>query len=82
MKAIPVTRETRLRAAAVVAITGAIAVAAACSSEDTVDTVPPPWPTRTSTPDGPMVQIPTPTQVPIDPTDLPTLTGIFEGDGE
>ena len=47
------TRESWLRAAAVAVITTAVTLAAACSDEDTVDTVPPPWPTRTVTPDGP-----------------------------
>ncbi len=47
------SRETLLRAAAVTLITATITLAAACSDEDTVDTIPPPWPTRTTTPDGP-----------------------------
>ncbi|MEO7447525.1 MAG: hypothetical protein ABI336_04565 [Humibacillus sp.] len=49
------TRESWLRGAAVVAITAVVTLAAACSDKDTVDTVPPPWPTRTSTPAGPGV---------------------------
>jgi hypothetical protein len=48
-----VTRESWLRAAAVTVITATITLAAACSDEDTVDTIPPPWPARTTTPDGP-----------------------------
>ena len=47
------TRESWLRFAAVAVITTAVTLAAACSDEDTVDTVPPPWPTRTVTPEGP-----------------------------
>lgn len=47
------SRASWLRAIGVVVITGTITLAAACSEEDTVDTVPPPWPTRTATPDGP-----------------------------
>jgi hypothetical protein len=47
------TRETWLRIAGVAVITTAVTLAAACSGEDTVDTVPPPWPTRTVTPEGP-----------------------------
>ncbi|WP_347351678.1 hypothetical protein [Intrasporangium sp.] len=46
----PLTRLSRdsvLRAAGVVVITAAVSIAAACSNEDTVDTVPPPWPTPT-----------------------------------
>ena len=55
------TRESWLRGAAVVAITAVVTLAAACSDKDTVDTVPPPWPTRTSTPAGPGVPpVPTP----------------------
>lgn len=48
-----VSRATVVRAAAVAVITGALTLAAACSDEDTVNTVPPPWPTQTTTPDGP-----------------------------
>lgn len=47
------SRQTWLRAAAVAVITGSLTLAAACSDEDTVDTVPPPWPTRTVTEPGP-----------------------------
>lgn len=46
------SRETWLRIVGVVVITATITVAAACSDEDTVDTVPPPWPTPTVTPGG------------------------------
>ena len=46
-------RSTWLRVAGVVAITTTITLAAACSDQDTVDSVPPPWPTRTVQPDGP-----------------------------
>lgn len=61
----PLTRVSRaaaLRAAGVVLITALVSIAAACSSEDTVDTIPPPWPnaTTTSTAHGP--QTPTPEQ--------------------
>ena len=48
-----VSRESALRAVAVTLITAANTLAAACSDEDTVDTIPPPWPVRTTTPDGP-----------------------------
>jgi hypothetical protein len=34
-------------------VTATVTLAAACSDEDTVDTVPPPWPTRTTQPEGP-----------------------------
>ena len=63
-----VSRETALRGVAVAAITAAITLAAACSDEDTVDTVPPPWPTRTTTPDGP----PKPPSVPTTTSTTPT----------
>ena len=46
-------RSTWLRVAGVVAITASITLAAACSDQDTVDSVPPPWPTRTVQPEGP-----------------------------
>ncbi|MEP7330870.1 MAG: hypothetical protein ABI692_02145 [Terracoccus sp.] len=46
-------RSTWLRVAGVVAITATITLAAACSDQDTVDSVPPPWPTRTVQPEGP-----------------------------
>ena len=52
----PSTRPVRasvVRGLAVTVITATITLAAACSDEDTVDTIPPPWPTRTTTPDGP-----------------------------
>ncbi len=48
-----VGRDTWVRAAAVAVITASVTLAAACSDEDTVDTIPPPWPARTTTPDGP-----------------------------
>lgn len=71
-----VSRENVLRGVAVAVITAAITLAAACSDEDTVDTVPPPWPTRTTTPDGP----PKPPAVPTTttgsrPTSTATVTG-------
>ncbi len=47
------SRASVLRAVGVVVITATISVAAACSNEDTVDAVPPPWPTATQSPDGP-----------------------------
>ncbi|MEO6997487.1 MAG: hypothetical protein ABI112_05335 [Terracoccus sp.] len=46
-------RSTWLRVVGVTAITATIALAAACSDQDTVNTVPPPWPTRTVKLDGP-----------------------------
>ena len=67
------TRETVLRAAAVTVITATITLAAACSNEDTVDTIPPPWPTRTTQPDGPP-QPPSQT-----PTTRPTSTVTVAG---
>jgi hypothetical protein len=65
-----VTRATWVRAAAVTLITATITLAAACSDQDTVDTVPPPWPTRTTTPDGP----PRPPSQPTSTTPAPTVT--------
>ncbi|RKT78983.1 hypothetical protein DFJ68_2437 [Terracoccus luteus] len=56
-------RATWLRATAVLAITASVTLAAACSDEDTVDTVPPAWPT-------PTVDLPT---VPVVP--LPSVSG-------
>ena len=41
-------RATVLRGVAVVAVTAAVTLAAACSDEDTVDTIPPPWPGSTT----------------------------------
>jgi hypothetical protein len=60
----PLTRPSRgrlLRATGVVLITAVVWGAAACSDEDTVDTIPPPWPSATnrSLDEGP--QIPTST---------------------
>lgn len=54
-----VSRSSLLRGTAVVVITGAISLAAACSDEDLVDTIPPPRPQHTMTDDGPMVGPPT-----------------------
>jgi hypothetical protein len=56
-----VRREPVLRAAAVVAITASITLAAACSDEDVVDTIPPPRPQHTLTGDGPEVGPPSTT---------------------
>ena len=67
-----VSRESVLRAAAVTLITAAITLAAACSDEDTVDTVPPPWPTRTTTPDGPPQPPSQPTPTEPSPTSTQT----------
>jgi hypothetical protein len=50
-----VPRSSLLRGTAVVVITGAISLAAACSDEDLVDTIPPPRPQHTMTDDGPIV---------------------------
>ncbi|HET8594734.1 MAG TPA: hypothetical protein VFM07_05760 [Intrasporangium sp.] len=60
----PLTGPSRarvLRATGVVLITAVVWGAAACSDEDTVDTIPPPWPSATnqSLDEGP--RIPTPT---------------------
>jgi hypothetical protein len=52
------SRASLLRGAAVVAITASVTLAAACSDEDVVDTIPPPRPNHTRTSDGPMVSIP------------------------
>lgn len=41
------SRASILRAVGVLVITATVTIAAACSDEDTVDTVPPPWPTPT-----------------------------------
>lgn len=49
------TRETLLRGAAVVAITASVTLAAACSDEDVVDTIPPPRPQHTLSDTGPQV---------------------------
>ena len=73
-------RDTWVRAAAVAVITAAVTLAAACSDEDTVDTIPPPWPTRTTTPDGPpgppRTSATTSTITPVSPTSTrpPVLT--------
>ncbi|MGW5240766.1 hypothetical protein ACWEOW_17690 [Monashia sp. NPDC004114] len=47
------TRGGVVRGVAVAVITATITFAAACSDQDTVDTIPPPWPVRTTVPDGP-----------------------------
>ncbi|WP_330476205.1 hypothetical protein [Terrabacter sp. C0L_2] len=62
-----VSRENLVRGVAVALITGVVTLAAACSDEDTVDTIPPPWPTRTTKPDGPP-------QPPTSSTTIPTST--------
>jgi hypothetical protein len=43
-----VSRAGVLRAVGVLVITATVGIAAACSDEDTVDTIPPPWPSPTS----------------------------------
>jgi cytoskeletal protein RodZ len=48
----PVSRVGVLRAVGVVVITATVGIAAACSDEDTVDTIPPPWPSSTSSTHG------------------------------
>lgn len=57
------SRATVLRAAGVVLITTLVSIAAACSDEDTVDTIPPPWPsvTNQSLDEGPQIPHPTTT---------------------
>lgn len=47
-----VSRASVLRAVGVVVITATVGIAAACSDEDTVDTIPPPWPSPTSSTRG------------------------------
>lgn len=42
------SRAGALRAAGVILITSVVSIAAACSNEDTVDTIPPPWPNATN----------------------------------
>ena len=42
-----------VRGVAVLVITGSVALGAACSDEDTVDTIPPPRPGRTTTIEAP-----------------------------
>lgn len=68
------TRETLLRGAAVVAITASIALAAACSDEDVVDTIPPPRPRHSMTDSGPLVGPSASTQTPT-PSTTRTSTG-------
>jgi hypothetical protein len=70
-----VTGATWVRLAAVTLITATITLAAACSDQDTVDTVPPPWPTRTTTPDGPPRQPSQPTPTTPAPTSTVTQFG-------
>jgi hypothetical protein len=65
--------ESALRAVAVVAITASITLAAACSDEDLVDTIPPPRPQHTMTDDGPLVGPPASTEEPT-PTSTSTST--------
>ncbi len=66
------TRETLLRGAAVVAITASVTLAAACSDEDVVDTIPPPRPQHTLGDTGPQVGPPSSTE---EPTPTSTSTG-------
>lgn len=56
------TRATLLRGAAVVAITASVTLAAACSDEDVVDTIPPPRPQHTLSDTGPQVGPPAGTE--------------------
>lgn len=67
-----VSRASLLRGAGVVVITTIVWAAAACSNEDTVDTIPPPWPSPTSSDrsldEGPQV----PTQPTTSTTTRPT----------
>lgn len=53
-----IARESLLRAAAVVVITGTITLAAACSEEDVVDTIPPPRPNPTQFTEEPVSDVP------------------------
>ena len=69
------SRATWLRAAAVTLITATITLAAACSDQDTVDTIPPPWPTRTTTPDGPPQPPSQPTPTVPEPSSTATQAG-------
>lgn len=55
------SRESALRGVAVVVITGTITLAAACSDEDVVDTIPPPRPNPTTSTEGPMAVTTSPT---------------------
>ena len=52
-------RASVLRGVAVVVITATITLAAACSDEDVVDTIPPPRPNPTSATEGPVADFPT-----------------------
>jgi hypothetical protein len=56
-----VPRESVVRGVAVAVITASITLAAACSDEDVVDTIPPPRPNPVTSTDGPMVSFPTTT---------------------
>ena len=69
------SRATWVRAAAVTLITATITLAAACSDQDTVDTIPPPWPTRTTTPDGPPQPPSQPTPTVPEPSSTVTQAG-------
>lgn len=69
-----VSRSSLLRGTAVVVITGAISLAAACSDEDLVDTIPPPRPQHTMTDDGPMVGPPSGTGNTVTSTSSSTST--------
>lgn len=73
-------RATVLRGVAVVAVTAAVTLAAACSDEDTVDTIPPPWPgstTSVTTTEGTTTQTSTTATTTLPPTTTmpPTTTG-------
>ncbi|MDN5795429.1 MAG: hypothetical protein L0H79_06715 [Intrasporangium sp.] len=79
----PLTRISRagvLRVTGVLVITAAVSIAAACSDEDTVDTIPPPWPTPTirslddepQAPTGARAPTPSGTSAPTPPHPTPT----------
>jgi hypothetical protein len=67
-----VSRASVLRGVGVVVITAAVGIAAACSDEDTVDTIPPPWPSATTSTrgldEGPQIPTPPTTTRPTTPT--------------
>lgn len=65
---------TLVRGAAVVVITSAVTLAAACSDEDLVDTIPPPRPQHTLTGDGPMLGPPSGTETSTTTTSTSTST--------
>lgn len=69
-----VPRASLVRGAAVVVITGAVTLAAACSDEDLVDTIPPPRPQHTLTGDGPVVGPPSGTETSTTTTSTSTST--------